>query len=338
MITDKKPLLTVVVPLYNGSEIIESCLRAIRSQEGFHDGEIEIIVVDDGSSDGGAEKAREHADVLVRFEENRGAAFARNAGAAVATADIIVFVDSDVFAESHALAAFLDLFRDDSQVDAAVGRYTEQPAAPGLVNVYHNAFTRFHHDLSPTDIDWFWGALGSVRKEAFFEAGGFDERYEGASAEDMELGKTLAQDGRRIRYLPKAEGAHAHDFTFGSMLENDYKKSVLGMKLMLMGRLPKKAPDFGRANLVSIIMLALFFVLVIAGLLPVSLLLLIFMIVRFMYLTDLGISLGRISPGIPMLAVALLYYVQMCVMTLGAVAGAVGHAIGRTPYGKPGWI
>jgi glycosyltransferase involved in cell wall biosynthesis len=335
------PAVSVIVPVYNARDTIEKCLAAIRAQEGVGPGEVELIVVDDASIDGSAEAAEGKCDKLVRMEQNRGAAAARNRGAGQAAAEILVFVDADVILQPEALSVLLKLFRENPDIHAAVGRYTREPALPGLINEYHNAFTRYHHDLSPEVIDWFWGALGAVRKEAFNQAGGFDERYQGASAEDMELGLALARSGFKIVYCKEAEGAHAHKFSLSGMIENDFKKAVLGMKIKLLGRLPHRAPGFvNRYNLTVMISELLFIVIPLA---PLPEWAEYIWLAAFLLMSVGGANftryLGKISEkGRLRLSHLFLYWLQMLVIMAGAAAGLLGWALGRDPYGRPGWI
>ncbi len=339
------PLISVIVPVYNGREVLGPCLAAIRAQEGIARKEVELIVVDDGSSDGGADAAAGLADRVIRLEENRGAAAARNRGAREARADVVVFVDADVFLEKDALAAISKLFQERPDISAAVGRYAELPARPGLVNLYHNLFTNYHHDLSPEEIDWFWGAIGAVRKEALFAVGGFDERYQGASAEDMELGLALAAAGHKILFRPEIQGAHGHEFTLKKMLVNDYKKAVLGTKLRLRGRLPRRAPRFARPGNVMppiLVMAAPFFYLfAIFGpaILGIFSLMMSFISVYMIFALNLDFykHLGdrlqnEFHRGM------FIHWLQAAIMLLGAAAGTIGYLLRRSPYGRPGWI
>jgi len=334
-----KAVASVVVPLYNSRETIAGCLKAVRGQEGFEPGELELIVVDDGSTDGGGAAAGDLSDKMVALPDNRGAAAARNRGAKEASADVVVFVDADVVLEPGAVSALLEVFNKSSQVMAAVGRYTERPAVPGVVNLYHNAFTRFHHDLSPMEIDWFWGALGAVRKEALFSVGGFDERYQGASAEDMDLGIRLAEAGHKIRYCPEAEGAHTHNFTVRSMLINDYKKAVLGTKLRIKGRLPQRAPGFASAGnaLTAPTLLLLLYLLATRLLSPMwiiidAILLACLLVINERFYSYLSKTMPRmVDYGL------MLHWLQSAAIVAGAVAGVAGHVLGRSPHGRPGW-
>jgi len=345
-VTGQEPEISVIVPAFNARELIGPCLEAIRNQEGIDQGSVELIVVDDGSIDGTAEAARDLCDRLVRLDENRGAAAARNAGAREASADILVFVDADVYPSPRALAGFERLFKERPDLSAVVGRYSETPAAPGLINLYHNLFTNYHHDLSPDEIDWFWGALAAVRKDDFFRVGGFDERFQGASAEDMWLGLALADAGCNIRFHPEIDGHHAHNFTLKSMLINDYKKAMLGTRLRIRGRLPRRAPGFARAGnalplpllateifLVSYAFIAESDLLAFPALMLGYIMLPLILAVNIDYYRYLD---GRLQKQFS--NAMFIHWMQNAVMLAGAVAGLIGALLGRSPFGRPGWI
>jgi GT2 family glycosyltransferase len=332
-------VMSVIVPVHNGRDLIVDCLSAVRDQAGLEAHDIELIVVDDGSTDGSADVAEPLCDTLIRMEENRGAATARNRGVAEANADLLVFVDADVFLAPDALARVREEFEADKELAAAVGRYSRIPKAEGFVNVYHNAFTRYHHDLSPREIDWFWGALGAVNKAAFFAAGGFDERYSGASAEDMELGMALARAGFRIRYCPEVEGGHAHHFTLRGMLENDYKKAVRGMQLMLAGSLPRKAPRF--ASLENVATLVIIGSLMLSILVGGNRLLFLASVVLLVAGAKIGPFQNHLREHFSIWAmpkVLSLYWLQLLATGAGAACGALGFLLGRRPYGRLSWI
>ncbi|HEO8420469.1 TPA: glycosyltransferase family 2 protein [Yersinia enterocolitica] len=86
--------VSVVIPLYNKEQYIERTIMSILSQT-FQD--FEIIIVDDGSTDGSVEKAEAWIDnrITVRRMEHKGASAARNEGILAATADLITFIDAD---------------------------------------------------------------------------------------------------------------------------------------------------------------------------------------------------------------------------------------------------
>src|ERR687887_1081438 len=86
--------VTVVIPTYNRSHVVD---RAVRSALAQTHRDVEIIVVDDGSTDDTAARVRTFTDPRVRHvaRPHRGVSAARNAGVALATTDVVAFLDSD---------------------------------------------------------------------------------------------------------------------------------------------------------------------------------------------------------------------------------------------------
>ena len=100
---EKKPKLSVIIPTFNQRKYITECLDSIYMQVGM---DFEVIVVDDGSTDGTADTLREyakaHSSLRVLTEENRGAGAARNRGVDCASGEFVLFMDSDDFLEAGA--------------------------------------------------------------------------------------------------------------------------------------------------------------------------------------------------------------------------------------------
>lgn len=94
--------ISVIVPVYNSIDCLERCVRSLCAQT--YEG-LEILLIDDGSTDGTGELcerlAAEDARILVRHKENGGASSARNAGLTMASGDYIGFVDSDDYIDSY---------------------------------------------------------------------------------------------------------------------------------------------------------------------------------------------------------------------------------------------
>ncbi len=110
--------LTVVIPAYNRREFVAEIIECVSSQE--MDG-IEVIVVDDGSTDGTAACAGEFPGVRVLSKSNGGPASARNFGLEHARGEYIAFIDSDDLWADGALGRLVDTLRKDDQADLAMG-------------------------------------------------------------------------------------------------------------------------------------------------------------------------------------------------------------------------
>jgi len=197
---------SVIVPVYNGGLAFEACLESLKVAR---PAPAEIIVVDDGSTDGSADRARRAGLKVLSTPKGRsGPATARNLGAQEATGDILFFVDADCSLAPDALSHIEAIFESDPQVAAVVGSYDEEPSARNLLSQYKNLLHHYvHHNSGPTGFT-FWGACGVIRREDFDAVGGFDTSYNTASIEDIDLGYRLRAAGKEIRMYPALQVKH----------------------------------------------------------------------------------------------------------------------------------
>ncbi len=126
------PVISVIVPVYNSSTYLEQCLDSIAAQTYRN---MEIILVDDGSSDSSADICRHYASTDNRFlfishAANQGQSAARNTGLAEATGDYIAFVDSDDIISPTLMESLHQLLTANHAQLAAVPltRFTDTPA------------------------------------------------------------------------------------------------------------------------------------------------------------------------------------------------------------------
>jgi glycosyltransferase involved in cell wall biosynthesis len=121
---DTRPLLSVVVPVYNQAGTIVDNVRTIRDRiESAIDGPLELIIVSDGSIDRSEERLLEEAgDVgrVIHYDRNLGKGFAVKAGALAAAGDYIAYVDSDLDLDPAAIPGFLEAARRDG-LDFVIG-------------------------------------------------------------------------------------------------------------------------------------------------------------------------------------------------------------------------
>lgn len=206
---------SVIVPVYNGAALIERCLDGIGDQTTALD-EYEIIVVDDGSRDATAKTARawgeRHPDhrLTVISQENAGPAAARNHGAQIAQAPLLLFTDGDCAPLPGWVEALTAPF-DDPDVVGAKGTYvTEQTGlVPRFVQAEYE--DRYDHMRDLPQIDFIDTYSAAYRRDVYLENGGFDPIFTTASVEDQEFSFRLAQKGYRLVFAPDAQVSHLHD-------------------------------------------------------------------------------------------------------------------------------
>ncbi|MCA0374544.1 MAG: glycosyltransferase [Gemmatimonadetes bacterium] len=238
------PRLTVIIPARNCPGMLRASIAGVFAstlpREAY-----ELIVVDDASTDGETQAvARAQADRVVLVREPSGPTAtrgplgpggARNLGAQVAQAPLLLFVDSDVVVAPSTLAGFVDAFEAHPDAAAIFGAYDTAPAAPGLVSQYRNLLHHYVHATNPGDATTFWAGCGGVRREAFLAAGGFDAvRYPRPQIEDIELGQRLRARGHRVLLLPHLQGKHLKKWSFMNMVRTDLReRAIPWMSLVL---------------------------------------------------------------------------------------------------------
>jgi glycosyltransferase involved in cell wall biosynthesis len=209
--------LSIIVPFHKGLAFLERVLDALVPLAP-HD---ELIVVADGAVDDCRALVEAHGGYLLEIEGPRGPAVARNAGAAIARGDVLVFVDADVVASPAALERLARTFADRPKLSAVFGAYDEHPAAEGFISQYKNLAHAYFHTTSGGPAKTFWAGFGAVRRSAFMAVGGFDERFERPSIEDIDLGYRLSDAGYQILLDPSLTVCHLKRWTLWSMLKSD---------------------------------------------------------------------------------------------------------------------
>ena len=122
---NKSPMISVIVPMYNVEKYIRQCVESIETQT-IKD--LEIILIDDGSSDGSYEVAsqlaEEYSNIILIKKENGGQGSARNVGLNKATGKYISFIDSDDFIDEK-MYEYLLAMAEESGLDIAEGCFQD---------------------------------------------------------------------------------------------------------------------------------------------------------------------------------------------------------------------
>lgn len=221
--TDAPLSCSVVVPVYNGAAVILRCLNALATQQP-PDPTLEIIIVDDGSTDGTAaalevwRAAHPHVRLQIYRQVNAGPAAARNQGARLATGELLLLTDADCIPSAGWVQAFRSAFAGANPPDAAMGAYTsaqQTPAARFSQLEFEERYTLMQRRAT---IDFVATYSAAYRCSAFLEAGGFDGAFRQANNEDVELSYRLAALGKRLVFVPAATVEHEHDATWADYL------------------------------------------------------------------------------------------------------------------------
>ena len=231
----QNPALTVITPVLNGMSVLPRCFEALQASD-LPRSEWELLLVDDGSSDGTGAWASQRAARVITVEGGPlGPGFARNLGAAEASGETLVFVDADVCVAPDALRRFRDLFAGDDTLGAVFGAYDEQPSSPEFLSQYRNLYHRFVHLQGAGEAETFWAGCGAVRRTLFADLGGFDTvAYPRPQIEDIELGYRIRDAGYRIVLDPLIQGTHLKRWRLWGMVKTDLlDRGVPWMRLLL---------------------------------------------------------------------------------------------------------
>jgi glycosyltransferase involved in cell wall biosynthesis len=222
------PSVSVIIPAFNAEDTIAATLKALGAQT--YRGTIEIIGVDDGSTDGTREILHAFSRVKYFRQDNAGPASARNLGARNASGDILMFTDSDC----HPEPGWVDkLAAGFSTLDIAVvaGSYGIANPESWLARIIQGEILYRHQHLMPEYPRSFGSYNFAIRRSVFDSVGGFDQHYRRASGEDNDLSYKVLKAGGRIRFLKDALVAHHHQTRFVDYLKEQFRHGLWRVKI-----------------------------------------------------------------------------------------------------------
>lgn len=244
-----RPQVSVIVPGRNSGAALEACLAGLRAQD-WPSESYELIYVDDSSTDESPERARAWVDRVVRLHDGpAGPAAARNAGAAAASGEVLIFIDADVVAAPGTVSGLLRPLVEEPALDAVFGSYDREPAHPGFVSQYRNLLHHHVHQTSRGEATTFWAGCGAIRRSSFLRVGGFDAgRYRRPSMEDIDLGRRMRAAGMRIRLAPEVQVKHLKRWTPLGVVRSDVlDRGIPWMRMLLEDR--GRSAEVGDLNL-----------------------------------------------------------------------------------------
>jgi glycosyltransferase involved in cell wall biosynthesis len=311
---------SIVIPTFNGASRIGNCLDSLVKQTAGQN--VEILVVDDGSTDNTANVVRGYSSIRLVFQANAGPASARNRGALEAQGKILLFTDDDCVPMPDWLEAMLGPFRDPEVVGAkGVYRTHQKSLAARFVQIEYEDKYRLMAGLA--SIDFIDTYSAGFRRDRFLEMTGYDTSFPVACAEDIELSYRMSARGWKMKFVPAAIVYHTHPDTLSRYLKKKYKFAY--WRMLAVRKNPGKGvkdshtPQIMKLQLLlaPVLMLAVIFDLAARPMVPVSAL-----VLGGFLMTTLPFTLRAIrkDPIVGILSPILLA-ARACAQVMGVAAG-----------------
>ena len=217
-----EPAVSVIIPAYNEEGIIGDCLDAVRSLN-YPKHKMEVLVVDDGSTDKTAAIAKQHGAKIISTS-HAGKSAALNAGLKRARHGFLLTVDADTIMEKNCLHELLAPFaRKDVGATTGNSRVKNSHSIIGAFQSieyhYNNLIRTSFSRVFGTGI-WFFGALACYRKSALRSIGGFKKD---TLAEDMDVALELKNAGHRSVNVANAVGYTIAPSTISSLYRQRFR-------------------------------------------------------------------------------------------------------------------
>ncbi|WP_410643556.1 glycosyltransferase family 2 protein [Amycolatopsis sp. lyj-346] len=235
---ERTPLVSVIIPNYNYERSLRLCLQALAEQAYPR---LEVIVVDDGSTDDSVAVAQSFGAKVVHTPVNMGCAGARNVGAEAATGEVFFFLDSDVGLAPDAVANAVTLLRSDERIGAVCGIYDADPLIDdGPVERYRSLQLHYVQVACEGPISGIYPAMMAMRAEVFAAVGPFNAKLR--HTEDADYGARLGR-AYELRLTSAVRGRHDHDDKLKVLLNKVFTRSLLRVPLFAGGQKLGKGPE-----------------------------------------------------------------------------------------------
>lgn len=216
-----RPLISIVIPNYNGSATIGKCLEAAfaSSYERF-----EVIVVDDCSTDRSVEVITKHPCELIRLKEHAGAAKSRNVGARHSRGELLFFLDADCLLPENGLAIAAGSAAKYGPQTIVGGSYTWLPHDVDFFSMFQSAFIRYCETRHVDKPDYIATHAMVVDAGVFKQSGGFPEEFM-PILEDVEFSHRMRKANYRLVMEPELVVKHIFKFNLMKSIRNAVRKA-----------------------------------------------------------------------------------------------------------------
>lgn len=223
--------VAVVIPMYNATGSIIELIESLCNQQLSVNVELDIIVVDDGSSDNSAALVSQRVSSVVRLVShgvNRGRAAARNTGARAANGDYLLFLDADCrIGERSFVMRHVQVLERGADVSVGVRSTVNN----SFLAAFESSVNR-RRAIGPV---WtaFTSANFAIRQTVFEKCGGFDERYRWYGFEDRDLAVRLVKSDVQLVYSVDAVVYHEDVSTAGTLLRRTEEAGKYSSELFM---------------------------------------------------------------------------------------------------------
>lgn len=188
--------ISVIIWAHDAGSYLRECLKALR---GDYSGQMEILVVDDASSDDTADVAGSMGARVFSLQRNSGPSVARNLAASKAKGDYLLFLDAHASIKAGTIPRVVEYLDKNHDAAAVFGSYDALSGPGGTITQYRNLSRLHEHLTAPKEARTFWAGCGAIRRQIFLDLGGFDGIAYPRCQEDRELGYRLRKCGHSIR-------------------------------------------------------------------------------------------------------------------------------------------
>ncbi|MDP3998136.1 MAG: glycosyltransferase family 2 protein [bacterium] len=212
--------ISIVIPNFNGEIILRKNLSAVFKVSHVD----EIIVVDDGSTDGSIETIKSETRRLysgkelkiITNEKNLGFSSAVNRGVKESNGEVVVLLNTDVVPQADFLESLLVHFEDPQIfavgcLDKSIENGGTVLRGRGVGRWERGFLVHSRGEVDKTDTLWVSGGSGAFRKELWEKLGGMDELYNPFYWEDIDLSYRAQRAGYKILFEPKSVVVHRHE-------------------------------------------------------------------------------------------------------------------------------
>lgn len=221
--------ISIIIPTFNGKNLLEKNLPFVtNAANNYHEGVVEIIIVDDFSSDDSVSFLQNNYSRIKIIKNNEHSGFAKNCNLGVekSTGEIIILLNNDVSPEKDFLEPLITHFSDPLVFAVGCLEKSFQNGHEILSGKSIGYFKKglVWHDRAPDQLTagvtfWVAGGSGAFCKTIWEKLNGFDESYKPFYWEDIDLSYRAQKTGHKVIFEPKSIVVHNHESTIGKIYD-----------------------------------------------------------------------------------------------------------------------